>query len=173
MKIMNLRRDAIILLYIAIIVSITIDYIAKVYAANLLRCGDSIYLFSEHIRLVYAENQGAFLSLGASLNDHARSLIFTVLVALVLVVWLFYLTFTVQKKASVLPLALLIGGGFGNLLSRLLNEGKVIDFMQIDLGFAATGIFNVADIFICIGLSILLVRHFRPNKTNSSETDTI
>jgi signal peptidase II len=52
---------------------------------------------------------------------------------------------------------LIIGGGFGNLLDRFLNDGAVIDFMNLGLGWLRTGIFNVADMAITGGVIFLLV----------------
>ena len=50
--------------------------------------------------------------------------------------------------------ALIIGGGIGNLIDRIVH-GSVTDFFQIRLGFFRTGIFNIADIAVTNGVFIL------------------
>lgn len=45
----------------------------------------------------------------------------------------------------------MVDGGFGNLIDRIFNEGRVIDFVNIGIGSLRTGLFNVADISITLG----------------------
>jgi signal peptidase II len=58
-------------------------------------------------------------------------------------------------KAVILPVrlnfALVLSGGIGNLIDRIGNEGRVIDFMNLGIGSWRTGVFNVADIVILGG----------------------
>ena len=62
-------------------------------------------------------------------------------------------------------IALVVGGGLSNLIDRLLNEGRVVDFMQLGIGPLRTGVFNVADVAIMGGLAVMLVVVFRDGKT--------
>jgi signal peptidase II len=57
---------------------------------------------------------------------------------------------------SILGVSLIIGGGFGNLLDRMLHRGAVVDFMNMGVGNLRTGIFNLADVAIVIGAGTLL-----------------
>lgn len=50
-----------------------------------------------------------------------------------------------------ISVALLLGGGIGNLIDRLQNSGAVIDFMVLRLGPLQTGIFNIADVAVTGG----------------------
>jgi signal peptidase II len=50
---------------------------------------------------------------------------------------------------------LIIGGGLSNIYDRIV-AGKVVDFMNIGIGGLRTGIFNVADNAIMIGLFLML-----------------
>jgi signal peptidase II len=56
----------------------------------------------------------------------------------------------------------LAGGGLGNLIDRITNEGRVVDFVSLGLGPVRTGFFNVADVAVLAGAMLLLyclVRH--------------
>lgn len=53
--------------------------------------------------------------------------------------------------------ALIIGGGTSNLLDRLLNNGAVVDFLNVGIGPLRTGIFNVADMTIMLGVAVWLL----------------
>lgn len=57
--------------------------------------------------------------------------------------------------ATVVAWSLVLGGGLGNLVDRIMNDGRVIDFMDIGIGSLRTGIFNVADVCITIGVLLL------------------
>jgi signal peptidase II len=48
-----------------------------------------------------------------------------------------------------------IGGGASNLIDRVVRDGRVVDFLQIGIGDLRTGIFNVADAAIVLGLACL------------------
>ena len=61
--------------------------------------------------------------------------------------------------------ALIIGGGIGNLIDRLIHDGSVTDFMNIGIGRVRTGIFNAADIFLIVGLGLFILMQQR-NKDN-------
>lgn len=54
-------------------------------------------------------------------------------------------------------LTLIAGGGISNFIDRLLNDGRVVDFMHMGFGDLRTGIFNVADVFIMSGLALMLI----------------
>lgn len=121
-------------------------------------------------RLEYAENSGAFLSLGAAMSEEVRFWVFTVFVTLLLVgLVVFALRMSGHTPLLVvIAIALIVGGGVSNLIDRLLNDGRVVDFMQLSLGPLHTGIFNVADIAIMGGLAIMLVVALRERKDSST-----
>jgi signal peptidase II len=103
-------------------------------------------------RLTYIENSGAFLGLGAGLPENIRQTIFVVLTSIFLVGFLLFVIRS--KKLNSLGVSagiLIISGGLGNLIDRLINDGAVIDFMNIGIGPIRTGIFNVADLAIMAG----------------------
>lgn len=116
-----------------------------------------VYSFAnDTFRLQIAYNPGAFLSVGATLPRVWRQAIFVAGVACLLVG---ALAFTVLTKKGpplkIVAVALVCGGGIGNLLDRLFRDGRVLDFINIGLGPVRSGIFNVADLLIVIGALVL------------------
>jgi len=110
------------------------------------------------LTLLYAENSGAFLSLGANLPPHTRSLIFSGLVAVALAFGLYaLLTNRVGSKADTIAVAFILGGGIGNLIDRVARGGRVTDFLYLAAGPLHTGVFNVADVAITGGVIFLLL----------------
>ena len=99
-----------------------------------------------------SENRGAFLSLGERLPEAARFAVFVVLVGagvLAALVWLLRSAPDRPALASV-GLALVVGGGLGNLIDRLVR-GRVVDFVQLSAGPLHTGVFNLGDAAIVAG----------------------
>src|SRR5262245_32148768 len=111
---------------------------------------DSQSHFGDVLRLEYAENPGAFMSLGSRLPEWAKISVFTIGVGMALAA----LALVALKHGWVgMPLvgaSLVLAGGISNLVDRLVR-GSVVDFMNIGIGPVRTGIFNIADVAIMLG----------------------
>lgn len=59
--------------------------------------------------------------------------------------------------------ALFVTGGALNLADRIVR-GSVVDFMNVGIGPVRTGIFNVADMAIMLGLAMMAFVTFGPNQ---------
>ncbi len=67
---------------------------------------------------------------------------------------------------TVVARSLVLSGGLGNLVDRIINDGRVIDFMNIGIGSLRTGIFNVADVCITVGVVVLVFQALqRPRRS--------
>jgi signal peptidase II len=134
------------------------DQITKDVAQERLASSPPISLLNDTIRIQYTENTGAILGLGASLPGEVRFAIFVVLNGLITSITLIYaLKFYELRFVQRVGLLFIASGGMGNLLDRLFNQGAAIDFMNLGIGSLRTGIFNVADVFIVIGVSMVLL----------------
>ncbi|HAJ36536.1 MAG TPA: signal peptidase II [Chloroflexi bacterium] len=114
-------------------------------------------------RLTYFENPGAFLGLGADLPAQARFWVFTV-VAVLLLSGLVVYAWRASAQTSTLMLvgiSLLVAGGIGNLIDRIVNDGRVVDFMFVGVGWLRTGVFNVADMALTAGVIIAVFASLR------------
>ena len=152
---MKLQTRTIIILVI-VFSSITLDQITKKIAKIYLAGSEVISLFHNVFLLEYTENTGGFLGMGAAIPESVRFWVFSVSVALFLVILLVYLVFSKGfTSRQIVTLSAILGGGIGNLIDRLLNEGRVVDFMNVGIGRLRTGIFNVADMFITFGAIFL------------------
>ena len=54
----------------------------------------------------------------------------------------------------------MLAGGVGNLVDRV-REGYVVDFLNMGIGPVRTGIFNVADVCIVVGMALLAWATYR------------
>lgn len=109
------------------------------------------------LTLIYAENRGAFLSLGENLPENIRTIVFDVLVAIGLIVATVALFRSKLPRGDDIALAAIIGGGIGNLIDRLRFSGRVSDFLYLAAGPLHTGVFNFADMAITFGVIWLMI----------------
>jgi signal peptidase II len=102
-------------------------------------------------------NDGAFLSMGSTWDPTLRLILLTVVPGLLLLgVLAYFLRKDHVRALEATVFALIAAGGLGNIIDRVM-AGKVVDFMHMHFGFAGTGIFNVADLYITFGVVIYLL----------------
>jgi signal peptidase II len=155
----------IILILLVTLSCVACDQLSKSVARQTLADSGVIRLLGDTIRLQYTENPGAFLSFGADISEEVRFWIFTLLIGALLGGLLAYLIASRTPSAiQTVGLSLILGGGLGNLIDRVTNEGRVIDFLNLGMGSLRTGIFNVADVAITIGASFLVYEAIREKK---------
>ena len=143
-----------LLLLAVVATTIGCDQVSKHVASTHLMDGRQSYL-GDSLRLEYSENTGAFLSLGAGLPWWARTTLFSAGTG-VLLIGCVVAAFTRRLKGmALLGLWLLFAGGFSNLVDRVVH-GRVVDFLNVGIGPVRTGIFNVADMAIMLGVALLL-----------------
>ena len=147
-------------LVIALIVLVNIgcDQATKHLARAHLADRGTVFVLGNIFILHYVENEGAFLSLGAGLPPAVRSVVFVALPLAALAAMIAYLA---RRRSAawtiVAGFSFIAGGGFGNLIDRLMRAGRVSDFMNLGIGSVRTGIFNFADLSILIGCLLILV----------------
>ena len=166
---MTLKSRALVT-FIILFACIGCDRVTKTIAKQNLPQNEVISLWKDTVRLRYTENTGAFLSFGANISEPVRYVVFTLTVGLFLSGLLIYQLFSKQMTGFQVPaLSLVLGGGYGNLIDRVFHEGHVFDFLNVGIGPLRTGIFNVADISITLGVLWFLVLAFlHRNRGNSS-----
>lgn len=155
-----------------VVVSVGCDQATKHIATSKLKPVGRIELAGPLFALQYAENGGAFLSLGASLPANARFWIFTVFTGLVLIALAYYVFASEQLcTADVIAIALLLSGGIGNMIDRVANHGVVVDFMVMEVwGPIRTGVFNVADLAVMAGVFLLFAARLLTRRKPEGES---
>ncbi|MBA6339638.1 signal peptidase II [Colwellia sp. MB02u-10] len=144
------------------------DQATKLLAAEHLPKFQMTSYLNDTLRVGYTENIGAFLGLGNNLSEQARFWFFVVLVGMFLSALFVYLVSnSKQHLTSLIALSLVFSGGISNFYDRVVNNGAVIDFLNIGIGSIRTGIFNVADIAIMLGVFLLL---FTKNENKATAT---
>ena len=149
-------QKRLIVLLIPGLLATVLDRLTKIWAVNTLKEQPMKSYLNDIFRLVYAENTGAFLSLGSGMNDTLRYWVLAVVPVLVLL-YIFFHVLTAKNLHIVQQAAFgfILGGGLSNIYDRIM-EGRVVDFMNMGFGTLRTGIFNVADMSIMLGLFLMV-----------------
>ncbi len=141
------------------------DHATKHVAEQLLSGSGGVSLAGGIVQLELVANPGAFLSLGAGLPEALRRFLLIGLVPLMLcgVGFLAWRSSLVSRE-QIVAFGLIAGGGLSNWLDRVQGDGAVTDFVSLGIGPLRTGIFNVADLAIVLGLLLYL----RAGKTQAT-----
>lgn len=145
------------IVFIVAVIGILCDQGTKFLAVKYLQHHPMSSYLNDLLRIGYTENVGAFLGLGNSLPEQTRFYIFVVAVGGMLVGLLFYLLLNAKQTVfSLMAFSLVFVGGISNFYDRVMNNGAVVDFLNVGIGTLRTGVFNIADVLIMAGVFLLL-----------------
>ena len=141
-----------------------IDQLIKLWAVQVLQPVGTMPLIPHVVELPFVLNPGMAFSL---LSGKQLLLILATSAAMaVMAYWLFF-----RCRGKVLlqaALILMLGGGLGNLIDRVLN-GAVVDYLN--LLFMRFAVFNFADICVCVGAGLLVLYIFLDDLRASRSKD--
>lgn len=164
---MQFHKERVIPFLVSLIIVTGLDRWTKWWAIEELMNEPMRSFTAGFFRLKYAENRGAFLSLGAGVDGWLGILALKVLPVVLLLGLVVYIFFNKQlTKWYTWSFALVFAGGIGNIWDRL-ADGYVVDFMIMGVKKLQTGVFNVADVSIMTGLFMLLFASFIPQKNTA------
>lgn len=103
-------------LLITILGCVGCDQATKVGAQSLLLEHAPTSFLGGVFNFVYAENNGAMLSIGDGLPEGVRFAFFVLFVGLALVAAIAFVLIKPLNKSTVLAVSLVVGGGIGNLI---------------------------------------------------------
>ena len=133
---------------------IGLDQLTKYLAVLYLKPINTHPIIEGVLHLTYVENRGAAFGM---LKNHRWVFMLISTVAIIAVIAFMLAAYKKQYYSRILflGLGLIAGGGIGNMIDRFLS-GYVVDF--IDFRLINFAVFNVADIFVCIGCAIVFLK---------------
>jgi signal peptidase II len=172
----------VLVLFVAAAALVALDQWTKYLAVEHLAGRGKLPLLGDFAVLVYADNRGAFLSLGSALPEPLRKLFLILLpLAAIPIVIVALLRRGIGASASndsdksvsigaaeYAAAVLIFAGGLGNLIDRIFR-GEVRDFLNFGIGRLRTGVMNLADLYIFFALVVivgaLILRRSRIKRT--------
>ena len=138
-----------------------VDRISKMYLINLQGMGTEIdfYIFS-FLNFYLVWNTG----IGFGLASTEANTIYHIITAVIVLVNIGLIYFLLKAKGIYIYLiSIILGGSLGNLFDRIYYFA-VPDFIDFHLGNFHWFVFNIADIFITIGIIGLIIGEFTKGK---------
>ena len=151
---------------IVIFVLFSIDRLTKIYLLNLQASGvDVDFYVSSFLNFYLVWNTG----IGFGLVSMETNLYYHLLTLLILIVNIGLLYMLIRSKGIYSYLiAIVIAGSLGNLVDRMYYYA-VPDFIDLHIGNYHWFIFNVADIFITVGIiGLILLELFKKEKISKN-----
>ena len=138
-------------------VGLIADLWTKHWAELTLKGRPPRVIVEDALSLHYSTNKGALFGMGQQLT---WLFVGASLAALLFVLYVFAKSNTRQRSFHA-ALGMILAGALGNLYDRLFNGGEVRDFIKIELHIGDfelwPWIFNVADMLLVCGVSILML----------------
>ena len=158
-----------------IVASVVIDQATKLLMVHLIGPGaasSQITVIEDVFCFTYVENPGMAFGTGANI----RWLFMTVSTVAILALAVYLYRWKPKSKWCCTAIALIIGGGIGNMIDRV-RLGYVVDFLDFCAFDFWVWIFNVADACVCVGGGMLfvwciveLVREFKKEKESKTSS---
>ena len=153
---------------ILILLIFAIDRISKDLVVNyFMETNNQTLYLNSFINFILIRNEGIAFGLFSLSSNLTYNLITIIIVSLII-----YIFFLLYKSEGVkrYTLCMIIGGAFGNLFDRIKSK-SVPDFIDLHINDFHWFVFNIADIFITIGIIILIyLEIFKKMKTKSNST---
>ena len=150
----NEKINKLLIGFIFIVICFALDRLSKIYILNILNNeGQVDFYINQFLNIYLVWNTGIGFGLFSSENQILYNLFTAIIVIINLII--FYLSYVETKIKSFL-LMIILGGSLGNLFDRLYYNA-VPDFIDLNYAGYHWFIFNVADIFITIGILCLIL----------------
>ena len=147
-------------IFISILLLILMDQAVKGYVVKEIPLGGMRRFIPKVVSLTYLKNSGAAFSMLEN-----QQWFFTIITLTAMGAAFVYLYRHIKGSIwLLLGLTLIISGGIGNFIDRL-RQGFVVDMFHLD--FMNFAIFNVADIYLTIGVGLLLIYLLREESHES------
>lgn len=136
--------------YIIAFIIIIIDQFTKYLTISSISLGEIIKVLPGILSFTYIQNTGAAWSILQG------QMIFFYIVTIIVVCLLVYFLHNDAKGSPLLStaIAFMIGGALGNFIDRLFHQ-FVIDMIRLE--FISFPIFNVADMALTIGVTLMII----------------
>lgn len=135
---------------ILIILSVAADQITKHLVLANIAMYEDVAVLPGIFHFTYIENKGAAFGMLAN-----NRWVFLVMSTVAIAAFVFYIIKYRPKDILLrISLSFVVGGGIGNMIDRCFR-GSVVDFIEVD--FIDFYVFNVADIFVCVGCGLMVL----------------
>ena len=141
-----------------------IDFLSKNKIISIFKDGIVEKIFvNEYLDFILVFNTGISYGLFSGGGDFQKWTL--ILLSFLIIIFLLSLIRNESTILSKLSISFIIGGALGNVLDRF-TYGAVVDFISLHAKGFSWYIFNIADIFIVLGVILFILSQFILSKKN-------
>ena len=139
--------------FVIVLITFSFDRLSKIKIIDLQTNNNSLYI-NEYLNFDLVWNTG----IGFGLLSSDSNLIYNLITGLISIVIIFLIYLMIKSKITdKILFSLILGGAFGNVYDRL-TYYAVPDFIDIHYKNFHWFTFNIADIFITLGILIFIIK---------------
>lgn len=141
-----------------------IDFLSKNKIISIFKDGivEKIYV-NEYLDFILVFNTGISYGLFSGGGDFQKWILISL--SILIIIFLLSLIRNESTILSKLSISFIIGGALGNVLDRF-TYGAVVDFISLHAKGFSWYIFNIADMFIVLGVILFILSQFILSKKN-------
>ena len=139
---------------------IFLDLVTKFIVKNSISLNQKLEI-NIFMDLIYVQNFGVSFGLFSGLVSHW----FLIVIGLLVVILIIYLMIFSKNKFEKIAYFVIIIGAISNILDRTINK-YVVDFILLHYQGYYWPAFNFADIYITIGIIMLIISFFKVSEEN-------
>lgn len=137
-----------------VLIIFCVDFFSKKWIIDNFLIEQNVNITSM-IRLIHLRNSGiAFGLFQCETNWQSKILL---IISIFILCLLLKVCITCKNKLDKISYSIILGGASGNIYDRILY-GSVTDFIDLHLGIWHWPVFNIADISILVGVSMLILK---------------
>ena len=141
-----------------------IDFLSKNKIISIFKDGIVEKIFvNEYLDFILVFNTGISYGLFSGGGDFQKW--FLISLSILIIIFLLSLIRNESTILSKLSISFIIGGALGNVLDRF-TYGAVVDFISLHAKGFSWYIFNIADMFIVLGVILFILSQFILSKKN-------
>ena len=160
----NLNKNFLVNLFLFLSIFL-LDRLSKIYVIHLNeKLVESEIFSSKYLNIYLIWNEGIAFGL-FSFNEKIFYNILTLIISIIIIIIFFMIVKSDGYKKYLL--LMILGGALGNFFDRIVYTA-VPDFIDFHIGNFHWFIFNVADIFISIGIILLIILELTANNRQKS-----
>tara|TARA_Y100001970_G_scaffold287280_1_gene411561 strand:+ start:910 stop:1407 length:498 start_codon:yes stop_codon:yes gene_type:complete len=160
----NLNKNFLVNLFLVLSIFL-LDRLSKIYVIHLNeKLVESEIFSSKYLNIYLIWNEGIAFGL-FSFNEKIFYNILTLIISIIIIIIFFMIVKSDGYKKYLL--LMILGGALGNFFDRIVYTA-VPDFIDFHIGNFHWFIFNVADIFISIGIILLIILELTANNRQKS-----
>lgn len=125
------------------------DQITKWILINQLPPYKSVSILDDFIKFTHIRNPMA--AWGLPIGGTLSLIVLPLAIGAVLLIY----RFRAQTLSEKISLSIVLGGAAGNLLDRI-RWGNVVDFIDIGIGNLRWPVFNLADVYVTLGICLII-----------------